>query len=563
LQDRVGLKLLEANIISQEVYQEALERQRQEGGTLLSWVSKLGALSEEELAQFLASLYSVRFIDLDQTEVDTNVLDLIPPDVANRFHVVPVRKSKHSLTVAMADPSNIFLIDDLKFITGCEIDPVVAVESAIKRAIEKYYGSAETLADIMQDMQDELDVVSDEENQSVGSEIDEASQAPVVKYVNHLIADAIESGASDIHIEPYEKSIRVRFRIDGSLCEMTAPPFRMRAAVTSRLKIMSELDIAERRVPQDGRIKVKLADRTVDIRVSTCPTIFGEKIVLRVLDRANLTIDFEKAGFTGRGLERFLEAIRSPYGMVLVTGPTGSGKTTTLYTALSMINTPEVNIMTAEDPVEYNIEGINQVAIKEDIGLTFAAALRAFLRQDPNIIMVGEIRDLETASIATKAALTGHLVLSTLHTNDAPSAVNRMIDMGVEPFLVAASTNLMMAQRLVRRVCPRCREQVEYHEETIAALGLTEEDLKEGTFYKGQGCVHCNNTGYKGRTGLYEVLPVTPAVRDLILEKAPTSEIKRVAVQEGMVTLRRDGLDKLKKGITSAEEVLKETARDK
>lgn len=562
MQERVGLKLLEAEYITQGVLDEALRQQRENGGTLLSWVAKLGSLTEEELANFLASLYSVKQVNLDETEIDTKVLDLIPPDVANRFQVIPIRESKRKLTMAMADPSNIFLIDDLKFITGYEIEPVVAVESAIKRAIEKFYGSPDSLANIMQDMEAEVDVVADDDGDVQSDEIDEASQAPVVKYVNSLIAEAIDKGASDIHIEPYERQIRVRFRIDGSLCEMVSPPFRMKAAVLSRLKIMAELDIAERRIPQDGRIKIKMNDRTVDLRVSSCPTIFGEKIVLRILDRSNLTLDFEKAGFTGSSLDDFMRAVRSPYGMVLVTGPTGSGKTTTLYTALSMINTPDTNVMTVEDPVEYNIEGINQVAIKEDIGLTFAAALRSFLRQDPNIIMVGEIRDTETGAIATKAALTGHLVLSTLHTNDAPSAVSRMIDMGIEPFLVAASTNLMMAQRLVRRVCPRCRQEITYHQEVISELGLMPEEAEQCTFYKGQGCIDCNNTGYKGRTGLYEVLPVTPGVRELILDRAATSEIKAKGIAEGMVTLRQDGLAKLKQGITTAEEVLKETAPD-
>jgi type IV pilus assembly protein PilB len=562
VQERVGEKLLEANYISREILDEALKRQQESGGTLLSWVSKLGAIAEEELARFLASLYSVKFVDLDETEIDTKVLDLIPPDVANRFQVIPIRESKRKVTMAMADPSNIFLIDDLKFITGYEVEPVVAVESAIKRAIEKFYGAPDSLANIMQDMQSEVDIISDEDEGATSDEIDEASQAPVVKYVNSLIAEAIEKGASDIHIEPYERIMRVRFRIDGSLCEMVSPPFRMRAAILSRLKIMSELDIAERRVPQDGRIKIKMNDRAVDLRVSTCPTIFGEKIVLRILDRSNLTLDFEKAGFHGSSLENFLKAVKSPYGMVLVTGPTGSGKTTTLYTALSMINVSDVNIMTAEDPVEYNLEGINQVAIKEDIGLTFAATLRSFLRQDPNIIMVGEIRDAETGAIATKAALTGHLVLSTLHTNDAPSAVNRMIDMGIEPFLVAASTNLMMAQRLLRKVCTRCKQEVTYHQEVITELGLTPEEAEGYAFCRGRGCIHCNNTGYKGRTGVYEVLPVSPSIRDLILDRAPTSAIKKQGMAEGMVTLRQDGLSKLKEGLTSAEEVLKETAAD-
>jgi type IV pilus assembly protein PilB len=411
----------------------------------------------------------------------------------------------------------------------------------------------------MKSMEEEVEIVEEQPEEETGA-VEDADQAPVVKLVNSLIADAVRKRASDIHIEPYEKLLRVRFRIDGVLYEMMAPPFRMKASITSRLKIMAELDIAERRVPQDGRIKLRTLGKTIDLRVSTLPTIFGEKVVMRILDRSSLNIDLMTLGFEQAALDNFLKAVQSPYGMVLVTGPTGSGKTTTLYSALSRVNTPEVNIMTAEDPVEYNIEGINQVHMHEEIGLTFSAALKAFLRQDPNIIMVGEIRDLETGSIATKAALTGHLVLSTLHTNDAPSTINRMIDMGIEPFLVASSTNLILAQRLLRRICSHCKEEVKLHPEILRELGLTDEDRANGVFYEGKGCIECNNTGYRGRQGAFEVMPVTPGIRDLILDRAPTSEILTQARTEGMLTMREDALMKLKKGLTTAEEVLKETA---
>src|SRR6185503_836307 len=420
------------------------------------------------------------------------------------------------------------------------------------------YDSAASFESVMKGLDDEIEVIEDDVDDAPDvALLGEAEQAPVVKLVNSLITDAVRKGSSDIHIEPYEKSLRVRFRIDGTLYEMMSPPFRMKAAVTSRLKIMADLDIAERRVPQDGRIKLRLLGRNIDLRVSTLPTIFGEKIVMRILDKGNLNIDLSKLGFQEQAFNDFTRAIAMPYGMVLVTGPTGSGKTTTLYSALSKINQPEVNIMTAEDPVEYNIEGINQVNVNEDIGLTFAAALRAFLRQDPNIIMVGEIRDLETASIGVKAALTGHLVLSTLHTNDAPSTLNRLVDMGVEPFLVGSSVNLIMAQRLVRRVCVACKKIAPIHHEVAEELGFTAEEAKAIQVSEGAGCVECNNTGYKGRQGVYEVMPITPTIRDLILERAPTSEIKKVAIQEGMLSLRAHALIKLKEGSTSAEEVLK------
>jgi len=410
-------------------------------------------------------------------------------------------------------------------------------------------------------MEEDLSVVEEDESEG-DTGLAGADEAPIVKLVNSLIADAVRKGTSDIHIEPYEKSMRVRFRIDGVLQEMMAPPFKFKAAIISRLKIMAELDIAERRLPQDGRIKIKVVNRTIDLRVSSMPTIFGEKIVMRILDKSNLNIDLERLGFEPKAMKEFVNAIKSPYGMVLVTGPTGSGKTTTLYSALSRINTPEVNVMTAEDPVEYNLDGINQLLVNEGVGLTFAAALRAFLRQDPNIIMVGEIRDLETASIAVKAALTGHLVLSTLHTNDAPSAVGRMIDMGIEPFLVTSSVNLILAQRLLRKICVSCKRRVELDPEILHELQISDEDARKAEFCDGAGCVECNNTGYRGRCGVYEVMPMTNPIRELVLDRSSASEIKRVAIEEGMLTLRRDSLEKLKRGITTAEEVLKETASD-
>jgi type IV pilus assembly protein PilB len=561
--DNVGLKLLEAKLISPDALQKAQQQIRTGGGSISAALVKLGAITEEGLSKFLADLYGVSAVDLNNFTPDPSVTKLIPSDVANKFQVVPISRSGRRLTVAMANPSNIFAIDDIKFITGYEVEAAVAPESSIKKAIDKAYDSAASFESVMRTMEDEIEVIEDQpDDQPEMALLGEAEQAPVVKLVNSLISDAVRKGASDIHIEPYEKSLRVRFRIDGTLYEMMSPPFRMKAAIISRLKIMAELDIAERRIPQDGRIKLRIVGRTIDLRVSTLPTIFGEKVVMRILDKGNLNVDLNKLGFQDRPLQDFARAISQPYGMVLVTGPTGSGKTTTLYSALSKVNMPEVNIMTAEDPVEYNLEGINQVLVNEDVGLTFAAALKAFLRQDPNIIMVGEIRDLETSSIAVKAALTGHLVLSTLHTNDAPSTINRMVDMGVEPFLVASSTNLILAQRLVRRICAACKSEVRLHPEVVRELGLSEEEIRKETLYEGKGCVECNNTGYRGRVGIYEVMPITAPVRDLILDRGSTSDIKKQAMADGMQSLRMDALWKLKKGITTAEEVLKETALD-
>jgi type IV pilus assembly protein PilB len=563
VQDDIGQKLLDAHLIDANALTKAALQQKNTGGTLIGNLVKIGAISEEALLEFLARSYRVPPADLKAYEPDPQLTKLVPGDVAIKFMALPVARSGRKLIVAMANPANIFAIDDIKFITGYEVEPHVATETLLKRAIDMAYDSAGTMADVMKGMEEELAVVDEDEAAESEAGVAGMDDAPIVKLVNSLIADAVRKGASDIHIEPYEKHMRVRFRIDGVLQEMMAPPFKFKAAIISRLKIMAELDIAERRVPQDGRIKIKVVNRTIDLRVSTLPTIFGEKVVMRILDKANLNIDLEKLGFEPRAMKEFVNAIANPYGMVLVTGPTGSGKTTTLYSALSRINTPEVNVMTAEDPVEYNLDGINQVLVHEDVGRTFAASLKAFLRQDPNIIMVGEIRDLETASIAVKAALTGHLVLSTLHTNDAPSAIGRMIDMGIEPFLIASSVNLVLAQRLVRRVCANCKEPVTLSDEILAELQLDKAEAKKATFFEGQGCVECNNTGYRGRQGVYEVMGMSPKLRDMVLERSSAGEIKKMAIDEGMLTLRRDGLEKLKRGLTTVEEILKETAADK
>jgi len=559
----LGQKLLEARLVSEQALQKAVQQQKSAGGSVTASLVKIGALTEEQLLDFLSSHFRVPAVDLRKSEPDVNIVRLLPAELATKFLAVLLARSGRRLQVALAQPSNLFALDDIKFITGYEIDAVVATEGAIKKVLDKCFDSAGTMADVMKGFEDDVEVVDTDDEEAEAAGISLAEEAPIVKLVNSLIADAVRKGASDIHIEPYEKSLRVRFRIDGALYEMMAPPFKFKAAIISRLKIMAELDIAERRIPQDGRIKIKILNRMIDLRVSSLPTLYGEKIVMRILDKSNLNIDLEKLGFEPKSMDLFVKAICNPYGMVLVTGPTGSGKTTTLYSALSRINTPDVNVMTAEDPVEYNLDGVNQVPVNESIGLSFSAALKAFLRQDPNIIMVGEIRDLDTAGIATKAALTGHLVLSTLHTNDAPSAIGRLIDMGIEPFLVASSVNLVLAQRLVRRPCSSCKERVQIHEETLRELGVPLADADSFQFMEGKGCVDCNNTGYKGRQGVYEVMAVTNALRDLVLDRAPASVIQRQAVDEGMLTLRMDGLQKLKRGITTVEEILKETAADK
>ncbi len=559
----LGLKLLEAGLIKDEDLKKAQKIERSQGGDLTTHLVKMGAVEENQLLRFLGEHFGTPSVRLDAEEIDPNVVRLVPSEVATKFSLIPFKRMGKQLMVAMANPANFFAIDDVKFITNLEVEPFVSTDEQIKRAIDKYYDSVLSMDEVMKSMEEDLEVVEATGTENDVSAVEDADQAPVVKFVNSMMAQAVNERASDIHIECYEKVMRVRFRIDGTLYERMAPPVRLRQAIISRLKIMSELDIAERRLPQDGRIKIRIGKKTIDLRVSTLPCIFGEKVVLRILDKSNLTLDLTQSGFQPKPLEHFLHAISLPYGMVLVTGPTGSGKTTTLYSALSRINTPEVNIMTAEDPVEYNLDGINQVHVQEHVGLTFAAALKSFLRQDPNIIMVGEIRDLETGSIAIKAALTGHLVLSTLHTNDAPSTINRMIDMGLEPFLVASSTNLVMAQRLGRRLCKECKRPIELTPALIERLQIaTVGGAEGGHFFEPVGCDACHKTGYRGRTGFFEVMPISAAVRELIIKGAATPEIKRQAIKDGMISLRMDACLKLKAGITSAEEVLKETAAD-
>jgi type IV pilus assembly protein PilB len=561
----VGTKLLEARLIKEEDLRRAHEIEKSGGGAVTTGLLKLGAISEEQLLRFLSDLYGSQGVNLDTVEIDPAVVRMIPAEVANKFQVIPIARVGRQMTVAMANPSNFFAIDDIKFITGHEVRVLVAIEAQLKRAIDKHYDSAGSMDDIMKSVEEDVEVLDALEDDVAGpgdASVVGADQAPVVKFVNGVIGEAVRRGASDIHIEPYERKLRVRFRIDGTLYEMMSPPHKLRAAITSRLKIMAELDIAERRIPQDGRIKIRIAGKQIDLRVSTLPCIYGEKIVLRILDKSNLALDLAKLGFEPRAFEAFLHAISLPFGMVLVTGPTGSGKTTTLYSALSRVNTPEVNIMTAEDPVEYNLDGINQVNVHDAVDLTFAAALRSFLRQDPNIIMVGEMRDKETASIAIKAALTGHLVFSTLHTNDAPSTLTRLVDMEIEPFLVSSSTNLILAQRLVRRVCLKCREPIALDPEAMRELQLDPAQAEGVTFYHGRGCYDCNSTGYRGRQGVYEMMPISPAIREMILARGSAREIKSQAIKEGMLSLRMDGIEKLKRGITSPEEILKETAPD-
>jgi type IV pilus assembly protein PilB len=549
--------------------EKALDLQNKEGGRIGSNLIKLGFLTEEKLVAFLSQQFGVPAINLSDYKIDTSLTKFIPADVTQKYLILPVARVGATLTVAMVDPSNVFAIDDVKFMTGYNVDPVVATESSIRAAISEYYGQSDSLQTAMDslnlEMSDEdlLDFVQDEGDDVDISELKQAvEEAPVVKLVNLILSEAIIKGASDIHLEPYEKSFRVRYRIDGVLYDIMKPPPKLRAALSSRIKIMSQLDIAERRLPQDGRIKLKIKGREVDLRVSTLPTLFGEKIVMRILDKSSLVLDLTKLGFEKKALADFAEAIESPYGMVLVTGPTGSGKTTTLYSALSTINTVAVNIMTAEDPVEYNLMGINQVQVREEIGLTFASSLRSFLRQDPDIVMVGEIRDFETAEIAVKAALTGHLVLSTLHTNDAPSTVSRLLNMGIEPFLVSASVVLVLAQRLCRKICSKCTVEDNVSEAALINAGFSEEEAKTMKCYKGTGCSTCNDTGYKGRIALYEVMPVREEIKELILEGASADEVKKAAVRQGMDTLRMSGISKIREGITTIEEILRVTFGD-
>ncbi|HEV7860454.1 MAG TPA: type IV-A pilus assembly ATPase PilB [Pyrinomonadaceae bacterium] len=603
---KLGEILVRENLLTAQQLREALEYQRERGGRLGYNLVKLGLVSDDMITAVLSRQYGIPSVNLELFDVEESVIRLIPQEVAQKYSVLPLSRVGATLTLAMVDPTNVFAMDDIKFMTGLNIEPVVVAEASVQAAISKYYSSSReielaavpdeatavvvdglslkgmggngnghsnsiTNADLVSldsldfdsEAADQLEVIEDNEEIDLSTLSRMSEDAPVVRLVNVLMVDALRRGTSDIHVEPYEKELRIRFRIDGVLYDVMHPPLKMRDALVSRLKIMSKLDISEKRLPQDGRIKIKVKvenrSRELDFRVSTLPTLFGEKVVLRLLDKENLMLDMTKLGFEPESLVKFQRNISRPYGMVLVTGPTGSGKTNTLYSALQSLNTSETNIMTAEDPVEFNLPGVNQVQMKEQIGLNFAAALRSFLRQDPNIVLVGEIRDFETAEIAIKAALTGHLVLSTLHTNDAPSTISRLMNMGIEPFLVATSVNLIQAQRLIRRVCKNCKQELTAPPEALIEVGFSPEEAKALKVFKGKGCATCNNTGYKGRIGLYEVLEVTDDIRELILIGASALELRRKAIEDGMITLRESGLHKIRQGITTIEEVVRET----
>ena len=585
---RIGELLLKEKRITPDQLQQALTHQKANGGKLGYNLVKMGFVKDEEITALLSKQYGVPSINLAQFEVDPAVVKLIPADTAQKYQIVPLSRAGATLTIAMTDPTNVFAMDDIKFMTGYNVEPVVASETAVIEAIQRYYPAAVKAASSvtsgavgqstlelatrgLEEMQaleasgDNVEVLDELEEISAEALAKQGEEAPVVRLVNVVLMSAIQKGASDIHIEPYEKELRVRYRVDGILYNIMNPPMKFRDAISSRLKIMAKLDIAEKRLPQDGRIKIRFTDngtqKEIDFRVSVLPTLFGEKIVMRLLDKDKLMLDMTKLGFEPESLAKFEVAIQRPWGMVLVTGPTGSGKTNTLYSSIAKINTPETNIMTAEDPVEFNLVGINQVQVRESIGLNFAAALRSFLRQDPNIILVGEIRDFETAEIAVKAALTGHLVLSTLHTNDAPSTINRLMNMGIEPFLVASSVHLICAQRLVRRVCSQCKEESPLPTAALLQAGFTPEEAEKVKPMKGAGCERCNNTGYKGRVGLYEVMEIGEELRELILVGASGLELRRKAIDEGMITLRRSGLRKVMDGVTTVEEVVRETVK--
>jgi type IV pilus assembly protein PilB len=594
---KLGEILVRENLISPQNLREALDYQREHGGRLTFSLVKLGLISDDMITAVLSRQYGIPSVNLDLFSIDPTVLSLIPEEVAQKHSVLPLSRVGATLTLAMVDPTNVFAIDDVKFMTGLNVAPVVVAEGSVRQAIATYYGSSReielasapveevslpsstdsngngaiTHADLVSldsidfdtGQTEDVEVVDDNEEIDLAALSRLSEDAPVVRLVNVLLVDSLRRGASDIHVEPYEKELRIRFRIDGVLYDVMHPPLKMRDALISRIKIMSKLDISEKRLPQDGRIKIKVRvdsrSRELDFRVSTLPTLFGEKVVLRLLDKQNLMLDMTKLGFESESLVKFQRNISKPYGMVLVTGPTGSGKTNTLYSALQSLNKVETNIMTAEDPVEFNLPGINQVQMKEQIGLNFAAALRSFLRQDPNIVLVGEIRDFETAEIAIKAALTGHLVLSTLHTNDAPSTISRLMNMGIEPFLVATSVNLIQAQRLIRRICKDCKHEHQTPPEALAEVGFATDEARTIKTYKGKGCSTCNNTGYKGRIGLYEVMEITDEIRELILIGASVLELRKKAIDDGMITLRESGLYKIRAGVTTPEEVVRET----
>ena len=610
---KLGEILVRENLISSQQLREALEYQRTNGGRLGSNLVNLGIISDDVITAVLSRQYGVPSINLELFQIEEETIKLISQEVAQKYSVLPISKVGATLTLAMADPTNVFAMDDIKFMTGLNVEPVIASEASLQVSINKYYSPTNQIdvfdyavvgtsdrfvskkskngngngngangkaavdqrlveSDLTVSLDrfefeahegEEFEVLEDNDEIDLAQLSIASEDAPVVRLVNVLLVDSLRRGASDIHVEPYEKDFRIRFRIDGVLYDVMHPPLKMRDALISRLKIMSKLDISEKRLPQDGRIKIKVKidnrSRELDFRVSTLPTLFGEKVVLRLLDKDKLMLDMTKLGFEDDSLAIFQRNISKPYGMVLVTGPTGSGKTNTLYSALQALNTSETNIMTAEDPVEFNLPGINQVQMKEQIGLNFAAALRSFLRQDPNIVLVGEIRDFETAEIAIKAALTGHLVLSTLHTNDAPSTISRMVNMGIEPFLVATSVNIIQAQRLIRKICKDCKEELHVPVEGFVEIGFSEEEAQTMKAYKGKGCTVCNNTGYKGRIGLYEVMEITDELRELIIIGASAIELRRKAVELGMITLRGSGLYKLRDGVTTIEEVVKET----
>ena len=570
MSSRLGEILIKESLITSDQLRQALEHQKANGGRLGTCLMKLGFISDDEITGVLSRQYGVPSINLKFYEVDASVIKLIPQDTAVRYQIVPLSRVGSTLTIAMTDPTNVFAMDDIKFMTGFNVEPVVASETAIAEAITKFYGeveSGEELDKVMKDLSLEdaadLELATEEQESNLADLERAAEEAPIIKLVNLIMTDAVKRGASDIHVEPYEKEVRVRLRIDGVLQAVMTPPLKLRDAITSRIKIMAKLDISEKRLPQDGRIMIKYRKdnkiKDLDFRVSTIPTLYGEKIVMRLLDKENLRLDMTKLGFEQESLTKYERAILRPYGMVLVTGPTGSGKTNTLYSSIARLNTAETNIMTAEDPVEFQLAGVNQVQMKDQIGLNFAAALRAFLRQDPNIILVGEIRDFETAEIAVKAALTGHLVLSTLHTNDAPSTISRLMNMGIEPFLVATSVNLICAQRLVRRICQNCKEPLDVPEQAMLDAGYSQEEVATTKIYIGKGCGTCNKNGYKGRVGLYEVMEINDELRELILVGASALELKKKAIDQGMLTLRRSGLTKAALGFTTLEEVLRET----
>ncbi len=559
---RLGDLFVREGLITEEQLREGLAESKTTGIRIGYALVKLEFVEEEVLTRMLSKQYRVPAVDLDKVTVDEKILKLIAADVAHKHMILPLRRVGRMLTVAMTNPTDFSAIDDLKFITKLEIEPVIVGEYTLRKHLEKYYGQTEDdqMASLLEGWgEDEVEVIEEQEEEDAADLSAAIDSAPVVKFINGLLTDAVLKGISDIHIEPFESEIRVRYRLDGSLMEVLKPPYKMKAAITSRIKILADLNIAERRVPQDGRIKLKMKNKVVDFRVSVLPVIFGEKIVLRILDKGNLTFDLKTFGFEPKAEKDFMWSISQPYGMVLVTGPTGSGKTTTLYSALSQINTIDTNIMTAEDPVEFNLYGINQVLVRTAIGMTFAAALKAFLRQDPNIIMLGEIRDLETGGIAIKASLTGHLVLSTLHTNDTPSTITRLMDMGLEPFNVASALNLLTAQRLARRVCKHCAAEVTYDDEYFLSAKVDLDWGHSTTFMRGEGCDNCGGTGYKGRCGFYEVMIMSPALRKAIMNEIGTDELRNIARSEGMLTLREDGMKKVERGTTTLEELVRET----